>query len=138
MDGGNVMEAMALPFSFDSSGKVNHTTDVKKIWQDRVAMVIMTVIGERIMRPTFGSEVPTLVFENIDTATTLIRQAVSAAFSQWLGSLTFESIEFSSDPYDYYLVAQINYRYGQTKQIETVKLKTAILTRAGDKILEAE
>lgn len=140
MDGSNVMSesAMSLPFSFDSSGSVNKTADIKKIWQDRIAMVIMTKLGERLMRPAFGSEVPALAFENIDTAITLARQAISAAFAKWLPALTLIDVVFTTDPIDYFLIADIHYRYGPTTQIETVKLKTALLTRAGDTILEVQ
>lgn len=133
-----MQNAIALPFSFDSSGLVNHTSDDKKIWQDRVAMVIMTNFGERVMRPNFGSEVPQLAFETLDSAQSLIKQAVAVAFSKHLPSLTLSGVTFSIDPIDFYLVAEIHYRYGPTKQIETTKLKTAVLTRAGDIIVEVE
>lgn len=133
-----MQNAIALPFSFDSSGLVNHTSDDKKIWQDRIAMVIMTNFGERVMRPSFGSEVPQMAFENIDTAKTLITQSIGSAFAKWLGALSLVNVTYSVDPIDFYLVAEIHYTYGPSKQIETTKLKTAILTRAGDTILEVE
>ena len=139
MDGSNVMQnAIALPFSFDSAGLVNHTNDEKKIWQDRVVMVLMTKLGERVMRPGFGSDVPSVSFENETDAIPLLRQAIGVAFSRWLETLSLIKIEFSTDPIDYYVVADIFYRYGPTNEIENVKIKTAVLTRAGDTILEAE
>lgn len=139
MDRSTVMQsAIALPFSFDSAGLVNHTADEKKIWQDRVVMVIMTKTGERVMRPSFGSEVPGVVFENIDEAMNVIRQAIDLAFSRWLSSLNLLDVEFSVDEVDGHLVAEVFYKYGPTNQIEGVKLKTAVLTRAGDTIVESE
>ena len=133
-----MQSAIALPFSFDSSGLVSHSSDDQKIWQDRVVLVLMTNIGERVMRPNFGSDVPKMAFENIETAKTLITQAVASAFARWLGSLSLEDVTYSIDPIDYYLIAEVHYKYGPSKQIETVKLKTALLTRAGDTIVEAE
>ena len=55
--------AISLPFSFDSSGGVSYTTDNKKMWQDRVVLVVMTLLKERVMRPTFGSSAKATVFE---------------------------------------------------------------------------
>mgnify|MGYP003335944982 CR=1 FL=1 len=132
-----MQNAIALPFSFDSSGLVNHTNDEKKIWQDRVAMVIMTNLGERVMRPNFGSEVPQVAFESIGAAQTLITQSVESAFAKHLPSLSLIKVTFEIDPIDFYLVAEIHYRYGPVKNSESAKLKTAVLTRAGDIIVEA-
>lgn len=128
--------AISLPFGFDSSGMVAHTSNSAKIWQDRVALVVMTRLGERVMRPGFGSDVPSVAFENMDTAITLCRQAITAAFSTHLPDLTLNDIVFKVDPIDFYLVADIKYRYSPTSPTDTVKLKTAILTRAGETILE--
>lgn len=133
-----MQSAIALPFSFDSAGLVNHSSDDKKIWQDRVAMVIMTKTGERVMRPSFGSEVPAVVFENTGDAISVITQAIELAFAEWLSSLTLADVDFSVDPIDGYLVAEISYKYGPTRELETIKLKTALLTRAGDIIVEAD
>lgn len=133
-----MQNAIALPFAFDSSGLVNHTSDEKKIWQDRVALVVMTNLGERVMRPNFGSEVPAMSFENIESATSLIKQAITTAFSKHLTALSLLDVTFSVDPIDFYLIAEIHYRYGQARQVETTKLKTALLTRAGETIVEVE
>jgi hypothetical protein len=128
--------AITLPFGFDSSGMVSHTSNIAKIWQDRVALVVMTRLGERIMRPGFGSDVPSVAFENIDTAITLCNQSITTAFSTHLPNLTLTDVVFQVDPIDFYLIADIRYRYSPTSPTDTVKLKTAILTRAGETILE--
>ena len=128
--------AITLPFGFDSSGKVSHTSNIAKIWQDRVALVVMTRLGERIMRPGFGSDVPSVAFENMDTAIILCNQSITTAFSTHLPSLTLTDVIFEVDPIDFYLIADIRYRYSPTSPTDTVKLKTAILTRAGETILE--
>lgn len=128
--------AISLPFSFDSAGLIGHTSDIKKIWQDRIAMVVMTKLGERIMRPGFGSEVPSVAFENVDTAISLCRQAITTAFSRWLPALTLIDIIFTTDPIDFFLVADIRYSYSPLSEVNNVKLKTAVLTKSGDTILE--
>jgi len=79
--------AISLPFNFDETGSIATTTDLAKIWQDRVIITVMTGLGSRVMRPTFGSDVNKVVWENINDALTLIKQSISVAFSRWLTEL---------------------------------------------------
>jgi phage baseplate assembly protein W len=125
-----------LPFSFDSSGALSYTTDEKKIWQDRVVLVVMTGLTERVMRPTFGSTIGESQFESQTTAESAIQQAISAGFAQWLKPLTLTAVTFTTDPADGYLVATVQYKYEKEKNEQSVKIKTAILSRSGDVILE--
>lgn len=128
--------AISLPFSFDSSGSVSYTTDLKKIWQDRVVLVVMTRLNERIMRPTFGSEAGNSLFENTSSASNLLRQTVATAFSQWLKELILTNVEISVDPYDNYVIAQVYYKVNENEDEQSVKIKTSILSRTGDVLLE--
>ena len=128
--------AISLPFSFNSTGAVSYTQDEKKIWQDRVVMVLMTKLEERIMRPTFGSEVATSVFENEEAASTSVNKAIATAFSQWLPQLQLIKVDTYPDPTDGFLIAEVGYRYNPRENEQRVKLKTAILTRSGEVILE--
>ena len=128
--------AISLPFSFDSSGATSYTTDEKKIWQDRVVLVVMTRLTERVMRPTFGGTVGNSVFESETTAESIIQQAVAVGFSQWLKPLTLSNVTVTVDPTDGYLIATVQYKYEKEKNDQSVKIKTAILSRSGDVILE--
>lgn len=129
-------KAISLPFSFDSSGAVSYTQDEKKIWQDRVVLVLMTSLGERVMRPTFGSEVKNSLFETEDAAVTMIKKAVSVAFSRWLSQLELLNVSTSVDPVDSFIVLEVGYRYSPRENEQRVKIKTAILSRSGETILE--
>lgn len=129
-------KAISMPFGFDSAGSVAFTRDQKKIWQDRVVMVIMTKLRERIMRPAFGSEVHDFVFETQESASDEIRGAVSVAFTKWLPSLQLLNVVTSLDPTDGFLIVEVSYKYDPKVEGQSVKIKTAILTRSGDTILE--
>jgi hypothetical protein len=131
-----VQRAISLPFSFDASGSVSYSEDDKKIWQDRVVLVVMTRLNERLMRPTFGSTAAEALFENIDASSSLIKQAVATAFSNWLQDLILTEVITSVDPIDGYLTAEIKYRYNQNESEQSVKIKTAILSRSGEVIRE--
>lgn len=127
--------AIALPFGFDASGGVSYAVDEQKIWQDRVAIVVMTKLRERVMRPTFGSAVPNVVFENISTGFTLAKQAIESSFTTWLPQLNLVSVTGEIDDVSNALYIQITFKYREQDEA-TVRLKTAILNRAGETILE--
>ena len=129
-------KAISLPFSFDQSGSISYTQDEKKMWQDRVVLVLMTRLGERLMRPTFGSEIGDSLFEAEESATTLIKKSVSVAFSRWLKQLELLSVNTDVDPIDGYIVIEVGYRYSPRENEQRVKIKTAILSRSGETILE--
>lgn len=126
--------AISLPFSFNQSGAISYTTDEKKIWTDRVVLTLMTRLNERVMRPTFGSEVPSAAFETMDGARVLIQKSVAAAFSRWLPTLVLVGVEVQE--VDGELVADVTFRYIPDGDDESVRVKTAILSRSGDILLE--
>lgn len=128
--------AISLPFSFDSSGGIGYTQDERKIWQDRVVIVIMTGLEERVMRPSFGTNVKKTVFETINDALAAIRQAVSQGFATWLQQLTLIEVIGTTDPVDGNLSIEVKYRLRNNPEVESVRVKTAILSRSGDTILE--
>lgn len=130
--------AISLPFSFDSSGSISYSADEKKILQDRVVLVVMTRINERVMRPTFGSETSNALFENSSSASSLIKDTVATAFSNWLSDLILTDVAVSIDPTDGYVVAEIFYRYNPIENEQSVKIKTAILSRTGEVLLEVQ
>lgn len=127
--------AIALPFSFDASGGVSYAVDEQKIWQDRVAIVVLTKLRERVMRPTFGSSVPNVVFENLSTGFTLAKQSIESTFTTWLPQLKLVNVTGEIDNNESALLIQITFKYREEDET-TVKLKTAILNRAGETILE--
>lgn len=130
-----VSAAISLPFSFNSNGAVTTSTDPKKIWQDRVTIAVMTYFGERVMRPSYGSAAKSGVFENADTARALIGEAVAKCFSVWLPQLNLKEVTYTYtsnqiDAFDVY------YSYGGGSITESVTIKTAILSRAAESVLE--
>jgi len=87
------MTAISLPFRIDGYGRVTATSDPSKIWADRVRSVLMTSLGERLMRPEFGSAVSEEVFDILDEVPELTYAAVSDAFTQFLPRLRLEDVQ---------------------------------------------
>jgi phage baseplate assembly protein W len=90
---------IALPFAIDSYGKVNTTDQQSKLWADRVRSVIGTAIGERVMRPEFGSEIPYANFKTADDASAQIEQTVLHSFELQLSKLRLQSVATNLDEY---------------------------------------
>lgn len=124
--------AIAFPFSINQSGGVSFYKDNDAaIWQDRVRYVIFTQMGERVMRPDFGSRVQDLVFENNYSTTALATKIVAAAFAKWLPSLTLNNVVATPDDVNYGLNLEIDYTIpnGQRQQLST---QTKVFNRYGE------
>lgn len=127
--------AISLPFSFGTSGEIAFTTDERKIWQDRVVIVVMTRLRERLMRPAFGTNVQDFTFESVDEAMSHIKQAISVGFSNHLPSLQLTDVVGSIDSVDGNLNLEVYYKIN-TDDSDLVTIKTAIISRSGDIIQE--
>jgi phage baseplate assembly protein W len=86
------MKAIAFPFTLDPFGKVTSTTSQEKIYQDRVLTLLSTAIGERPMRPSYGTNVGAAMFENQDNIEAAINQAIRSAIGIWIPELTVEQV----------------------------------------------
>lgn len=86
------MKAISYPFTLDPFGKTTSTTDQRKIYQDRVLTLLSTAVGERPMRPTYGTNMAVAMFENQGNVEAAINQAIRSAVSNWIPELTVEKI----------------------------------------------
>jgi phage baseplate assembly protein W len=127
---------ISLPFNFTSFGSIDVTEDPAKAWQDRVIVAVMTGLNERVMRPTYGSDVGKAVGESLNDAINVVRQSIEVSFSRWLKELSLLEVTGSVDPQDDYLIIQIKYNYRALNLVQTLNIKTAILSRSGDVLLE--
>jgi phage baseplate assembly protein W len=112
-------QAMAVPFSIDAYGAVTLATTQEKIWADRVRSVLGTNFNERIMRPTFGSLIPSAFMETTDEARNLIQAEVRTAFSTQLDQLQLENVSTSYDEYSDLLIVTVLYALPDDTQAET-------------------
>jgi len=127
--------AISLPFSFDVNGAVAYTEDPKKIIQDRVVIVVMTLLSERVMRPGFGTNVRGKVFENSSNLTNVLEQEISVGFATWLPSLTFVSAKVSLDSTGTSYV-NVEYNYGLGTASDVVTIQTALFDKSGNLLTE--
>jgi phage baseplate assembly protein W len=86
------MKAISFPFTLDPFGKLTSSTNQEKIYQDRVLTLLSTAVGERPMRPTYGTNVAVAMFENQGKIEAAINDAIRNAISTWIPELTVEKI----------------------------------------------
>jgi len=101
--------AVALPFTISSYGNVATTTEQSKIWADRVRSAIGTMLGERVMRPNYGSNIPHNMFDNESETVSRITDEVTDIFFRELPLLTLTSVDVSFDENQNLISADIVY-----------------------------
>lgn len=88
-----VGQGWAFPPQIDENGRIALANDFDEITQ-AIYIILGTAIGERMMRPTFGSRLHELVFEPINAGTmALARQFVEDALTIWEPRIRIIDIE---------------------------------------------
>jgi phage baseplate assembly protein W len=129
------------PFSFGRNiantniTAVAATSDPRKIWQQRVLLVLGTRPGERVMRPDFGCNLHTVVFEPETTAAQIAKDSITQAFTNWLPELELRQINPSFDRTTGTLTVSITYGL-PTGDADSVTINTGIFNRSGDLLQE--
>jgi len=101
---------ITLPFSISDFGSVSSTTSQEKIWADRVRSVVGTSVLERVMRPQFGTDIPTTIFETEEVMRSKIEEEISKAFAFYLPLLTLDTVSTEFDERTNVITATILYQ----------------------------
>jgi len=106
------------PFRFDSSGRTA-TTGTDEHIRDLIEQVLFTIPGERVNRPTFGTNLMQLVFApNSPELAATTQFLVQGALQEWLGELIqVEAVQVTSE--DATLAVVVQYRIRRTQQRQT-------------------
>lgn len=123
--------AITLPFSISESNGISFTTSENKIWKDRVFLAVMTGLNERVMRPTYGTQIKTAIFENEAIAIPLVDATVRTSFSQWLPSLVLDTLNIELDVETMHLNITIGYKL-PNETTDEIRINTGTFTRSGD------
>lgn len=118
--------AVSLPFSISEFGTVATTSSQEKIWSDRVRSAVGTAVGERVLRPDYGTEIAASVFSTLEAAAETLKQEVELAFSRDLRLLRLISTKVTIDESTSSLEAEITYAL-PNRAVEVVLLGFATL-----------
>jgi phage baseplate assembly protein W len=91
---------MTMPFSIDTFGRVAFTEDRTRIWADRARMVAGTSVGERVMRPTWGTDLVEAFFTSGEVEEEAVEAALETAFAEFLPDITVTEVQSTRDKYE--------------------------------------
>lgn len=88
------MKAIKHPFSLDTFGRINSTTDSNKIYLDRLLSLLSTDVYQKPMSPNYGTDIIRALYETGQNYTQAIQEAIERAVSTYLPNLKIVSIRF--------------------------------------------
>lgn len=90
----NRLLAIDIPVKFDATGYPAPAIDDRAL-QASIRAILLTIPGERPYRPTFGSWLTLILFEQMNTITALrARDEVIRAIGQWEPRVTVLGVNF--------------------------------------------
>jgi phage baseplate assembly protein W len=112
--------ALVLPFSLNpQTGTIMTTTNQDLIWSNRVRIAVETALGERVMRPTYGTKIPNALFNTVDGFDDVLQKEIGRVFVDQLPLLKLVSISTSHDTAYNKLSVNVTYQLPNNTEITT-------------------
>jgi len=93
----NVSVGLQLPLGTHQDGVFKQTQTLLEQTKSNIKNLLLTVKGERLGNPLFGSDLMKAVFQQIDSDTEdQIEEAIRSAISEFLPHVIIKSIDFTS------------------------------------------
>lgn len=113
-------EALLLPFSLNpQTGKIETTFDQNVIWSNRVRIAVETSVGERVMRPTYGTKIPDSLFNSVSGFEEVVNREVNKVFVDQLPLLTLVDVKTVHDRKLNKLSIDITYQLPNKNELTT-------------------
>ena len=94
----DVFIGISLPLEYGSQGFFNKTRTTLQQTSSNIKNLLLTIKGERLGNPTFGSDLMTVIFEQDDgTLGNRIEEAIRASISEWLPYVNVKKVETVAD-----------------------------------------
>jgi phage baseplate assembly protein W len=110
----------SFPFTLGAAKDIKESSGVDKIEQS-IRAILVTQAGERVMRPTFGANLRSLVFAPNNTATAgLARTYVAESLRRWEPRIDVHSVEVVNDQVNGALLITIQYAVKATQDVRSL------------------
>jgi len=111
---------IGYPLQIGTSGGLRSSTGVQRIGES-VRIILETGYGERVMRPTFGCNLKSLVFApNNEETASLARHYVLQGLSQWEPRIEVFEVLVTNDQQNGLLLIEIHYRLQATQEVRAM------------------
>ena len=124
------MKAITFPFTLNPFGVVNTSTLQSKVYKDRVLTLLSTAVGERPMRPSYGTDLAKALFETQNQAEKAIRLAISTAIGSWIPEVSVQQINVLGENLDGKMTVELLLVFPDFTS-ETISVSTATLNPDG-------
>lgn len=125
---------MNLPFGVDAQGRIAFTADPQQVLRNRVTTVIATQLGERVMRPSYGTPLIDMLFEGDDDFTaSILADDIRRAVEEYEPGVTIQDVFPDTDNYLDGII-NLNVTYSAVNsplETVTVPVNIAALFRGG-------
>jgi phage baseplate assembly protein W len=108
------------PLQISTTGGIGQTAGTDKI-EESLRIILGTQYGERVMRPTFGCNLRSLVFApNNETTASLARYYVQEGVRQWEPRIDLLDVVVESDNRNGRLLINVQYRVKATQDVRSL------------------
>ena len=111
--------ALKLPLSIDGSGNFIIATTQNDIWADRVRIALGTRLGERVMRPNYGTKIGEALFDTISATTDVVKKEISRVFHEQFPLLEINTIDVNFNETSSILTVYVIYLLPNKEQVTT-------------------
>lgn len=126
---------MDQPFAIDAQGRVAFTSDPARVLRNRVRMIVGTQVGERVMRPQYGTPTVSMLFDTDDDMTaSIIMSDITRALAEYEPGVVVQSVFLDSGDNQLDGTVNVNVIYSAANSpLEnlTIPVNTALLHRGG-------
>lgn len=103
------VKGIAVPFVFNIKGYPASSEDSRTL-HDSIYTILSTTPGERVMRPTFGSWLRRLVYDNVDIVTAVQAEVeVRRALREWEPRIAVSNVQLDISPEEGTVVLSIDW-----------------------------
>jgi phage baseplate assembly protein W len=111
---------ISYPVQLGTSGGLRASSGIQKI-EESIRIILSTQYGERLMRPTFGCNLKSLVFApNNEETANLARYYVTDGLKRWEPRIDVLDVQVKNDNQQAQLLISIQYRLHATQQVNTM------------------
>ncbi len=101
---------ITLPIQRGQNGYFTMTTDLRTQLKSNIINLLLTKKGERLMNPSFGSDLYSVIFEpQTDDGLANVNGAITDAIKTWMPFLSIDNINIQRDPDNNKIFVQLTF-----------------------------
>tara|TARA_B100000214_G_scaffold166337_1_gene119422 strand:+ start:163 stop:630 length:468 start_codon:yes stop_codon:yes gene_type:complete len=115
---------ISLPLEYGTQGFFNQTKTTLQQAQHNIRNLLLTIKGERLGNPEFGSDLMKVVFEQQDELLeSKIEEAIRASMDRWLSYITLEEINVNPGTNENEVVVDLKFTINMNQNVQTLSLE---------------